>query len=867
MADTPDVTLRSLVDALGLEQKVRLLTGADIWSTPAEPAIGLRSMMLSDGPSGVRGPVWDERDPSLNLPSATALAATWDLDLAERYGAISAAEARRKGVDVVLGPTINLQRSPFGGRHFEAYSEDPLLTGHLAAAYVRAVQRSGIGATPKHYVANDFETERYTADVEIDDRTLRELYLAPFEAAVRAGAWLVMSAYNSVHGVTMSESPLLTTPLRTEWGFDGVVVSDWTAVRSTVASALADQDLVMPGPDGPWGAKLVAAVRDGAVDESVIDAKVKRLLGLAARVGALEDVAALDSTTTNGSLVRAGDGHVESGAARRDETGTPTERAGGGSSAPDTAEPTLIGAHRFADFGASGDGRGVAREVAAEGMVLLRNNGELPWSTSGPGSVAVIGEAALWPRTQGGGSATVVPESVISPIDGIRAALPDAVVTVHPGVPVQTGIHPLPLAAMTDPVTGEPGLRARFLDTDGAELLSEHRRAAQLVYLGTAPSGAASIELSTSYRPGPDDPASIRLGVAGIGPAIVLVDGAVVLDTTLAGGDEALGAALFTPDVASVPVVNDGTRAIAVTVRQSLETSGAVMGLAALTLGTETAAADPADMIADAVAHARAADVAVVVVGTSAQTESEGFDRTTLGLPGAQDDLVRAVAAANPRTTVVVNSGGPVLLPWREEVAAVLLAWFGGQELGNALADVLLGHREPGGRLPTTWPAAQADVPVLSTTPIGGVLSYTEGVHIGYRAWLRAGAVPAYPFGHGLGYTTWDLDDLTVAEPDPDGVVEVGVAVRNTGTRPGKQIVQVYLSRAESAIDRPVRWLAGFAAVRAEPGQTRLVRITLPPRVFAHWDHGWQVEPGTFTVQAGTSVDVLPLRAGVVVAE
>ncbi|MPY55387.1 glycoside hydrolase family 3 protein, partial [Streptomyces acidicola] len=279
-----------LVAALSLEQKVRLLTGGSFWRTAAEPAVGLGSMLLSDGPSGVRGEFWDEREPSLNLPSATSLAATWDPGFADRYGVVLAHEARTRGVHLLLGPTINLHRSPLGGRHFECFSEDPALSGALAVGFVRAVQRHGIAAVPKHYVANDAETDRYTVDVRVDERTLRELYLAPFEAAVtEGGAWGVMSAYNGVNGATMTENDLLRSPLDDEWGFDGVIVSDWTAVQSTEASARGRQDLAMPGPHSPWGEKLVAAVRDGRVPEAAIDAKVARLLRLAARVGALAD--------------------------------------------------------------------------------------------------------------------------------------------------------------------------------------------------------------------------------------------------------------------------------------------------------------------------------------------------------------------------------------------------------------------------------------------------------------------------------------------------------------------------------------------------------------------------------------------------
>ncbi|HEY2100391.1 MAG TPA: glycoside hydrolase family 3 C-terminal domain-containing protein [Pseudonocardia sp.] len=811
--------------ALTLEQKVRLLTGANFWTTHAEPAIGLRPIVFSDGPSGVRGVVWDERDPSLNLPSATALAATWDVNLAYRYGAALAGEARRKGVDAVLGPTINLQRSPLAGRGFEAFSEDPLLTGELASAYVRGLQDHGVAATPKHYVANDSETERLTADVDVDERTLRELYLVPFEWAVTdAGAWLVMSAYNSVRGTTMTENALLSTPLCTDWGFDGVVVSDWTAVRGTEASARARQDLVMPGPVGPWGAALVDAVRDGRVPADAVDEKVRRLLRLAARVGALD------------------------GAAPRAVAPTPPVEQG----------PAL------------------AREVCAAGMVLLRNDGALPWRAGGPRSIALIGEHAALPRTQGGGSATVLPAQVTSPLDGLRAALPGTHLVWSRGVPVRQGILALPSASLTDPVSAEPGLRARYLGADGQELLDENRRAADLVWLGTLPEGAATVELRTRYRPGETGP--IRLGVAAAGHLEVHLDGSPVLDTDLAPDGTSLGAALFQRPTTAAQVDTVAGTARDITVRFHLPEVCRSSRIAAITLGVEAAtwsAAEgiAAEGIAAAVASARAAEVAVVVVGTTPQLESEGFDRTGLALPGAQDDLVRAVAAANPRTVVVVNSGGPVTMPWRDEVAAVLLGWFGGQEFGHALADVLLGHTEPGGRLPTTWPATEADVPVLNTTPENGLLRYDEGIHIGYRAWLRAGHQPAYPFGHGLGYTTWDIADLTIDTTDPTDAAGAGDAdvlghsvpvtftARNPGQRAGRQVFQAYLSKEESTVDRPVRWLAGFATVRAEPASQHQVRLTLPVRAFAHWDAGWHTEPGSYTLRIGTDAMHLPLAA------
>lgn len=799
--------IEAALAALGLEEKVQLLTGRDFWTTWPLPAVGLRRILVSDGPSGVRGERWDERDPSLNLPSATALGASFDVDLAHRYGAVAAVEARRKGVDVVLGPTINLHRSPLGGRHFEFYSEDPVLTGDLAAAYVEGVQGNGVGATPKHYVANDYEDERFTASSRVSDRALRELYLLAFEkAVVQSRAWLVMSSYNSVNGVTASESDLLETPLNSEWGFDGVVVSDWTAVRSLEA-ARASQDLVMPGPEGPWGAALVQAVRDGRVPEEAVDRKVRRILHLAARVGALE--------------------------------GFPV------------TEPVLVE-----------DGVAFAREAATAGMVLLENRGELPWDPGSLTSVAVVGDNALNARTQGGGSATVLPEHTVSPLQGLRDALPGVRVSYSRGADVQTGLSPLPADRITNPVTGGPGARVRFLDATGGELFAEDRLTTSLVWFGgDAPiTDSAKVELTTRLTPAQSGP--LRLGYATVGTGRVLVDGAVLLEATLDPVGDDLGAAFLSPPSATGSVVLAAGRPVDIAFELDLEGRGDFLaGALSFQLGTEPEEVDPDQLVAEAVRAAAEADVALVVVGTNAVVESEGWDRTSLSLPGRQDDLVHAVAAANPRTVVVVNSGSPVLMPWRGDVAAVLVGWFGGQEFGAALADVLTGVSEPGGRLPTTWGAREADVPVLDTRPRDGVVDYAEGVHIGYRAWLRQTTPPAYWFGTGLGYTDIALTSVSGAGTAvPGDVVSVSVEVENRGAREGKQVVLVLAERPGSAVDRPVRWLVGFAAVRVAAGATARAEVAVPTRLLAHWADGWRYEEGEYVLHVGTTAVDLPLR-------
>jgi beta-glucosidase len=803
--------IEGAVGKLDLAAKVRLLTGSGFWTTYPEPLIGLRAMVLSDGPAGVRGETWDERATSVNVPSPTALAATWDEPLVERLGALLAGEARRKGVDVLLAPTVNLHRTPLGGRHFECYSEDPLLTACIGTAYVRGLQSGGVAATVKHYVANDSETERMTVDVRVDERTLRELYLAPFEAIVRdAQPWLVMAAYNGVNGPTMTENPLLADPLKSAWGFDGVVVSDWMATHSTAESGRAALDLVMPGPPGPWGDDLVEAVRAGAVPEAEIDEKLRRVLLLAARVGALEGIAA--------------------------------------------AVPAP------AALPASGARADLLREAAARAMVLVRNEDRaLPLDRAAVSRVAVLGPNAEVARTQGGGSAWVSPERVVTPLDGLRDALaPEVEVTHAAGARAVHKLQPVSLASTRDPETGEPGLRVRLVDADGGVLVDERRLSGLLRWIGDeVVARAAAVEIETDFRA--DRTGAYRLGVCGVGRFRVEVDGRPVVDEDIVIDSGEAFAAFLDPPERSAPVELAAGQVVRLRVRH--EKAGAFPALSLL-IGAEPPMLTDEDALDEAVALAAAADAAIVVVGTTDEIESEGFDRTTLALPGLQDELVRRVAAANPRTVVVVNSGAPVLMPWRDQVASVVLSWFPGQEFGSALADVVLGRAEPGGRLPTTWPAAESDAPVLSAVPRDGRLDYTEGIRIGYRAWLDSGREPAYPFGHGLGYTTWDYLAVDVSSTE---AVVASVRLRNTGVRRGREVVQVYLSRSDSQVTRPARWLAGYAAVDADAGEEVVAEVRVDRQAFAHWAEGsgWTVEPGRYDVHVGRSVADLRLAASV----
>jgi beta-glucosidase len=795
--------------ALDLEGKVRLLSGDSMWSIAANPAVGLGRLVMSDGPVGVRGERWTPDDPSVQLPSPTAIAATWDRGLVREVGRLLAQEARRKGVHVLLAPAVNMHRSPLGGRHFETFSEDPYLTGEIGAAYVLGVQDGGVGTTVKHFVANDSETDRFTVDVRADERTLREIYLAPFERIVHAARpWGVMAAYNKVNGTTMTEHTELNAVLRDEWGFDGFLVSDWTAARDTVRDCLAGLDVAMPGPNTVYGQHLVDAVRDGRVPEEAVDALARRVLLLAARVGLLEG-----------------------------------------------ADPVVAPADRPAGL----DGRALAREVATRSFVLLRNEAALPVDPLGVDRVALIGLAASEARTSGGGSASVFAERTVSPLEGLRAALPDSV--------------ELTCAVGADPRASLPAVRvpmtAAFLAADGRVLASEPLPDGTARWIGELPDGVTNAELDRIEVSGEFTPTASGehvFGVTGAGRYRLTVGERVLFDGDLDAEGDDPAAAMFDPPAttAAVPLTEGGT----VTVRVAKAHQDLGMGdfaFIGFTLTHRAPMAGDDELIEEAVAAARDADVAVVVVATTADVESEGFDRSTLTLPGRQDELVARVAEVNERTVVVVNTGAPVTMPWREDVAGILLTWFGGQELGGALADVLLGRRDPSGRLPTTWPAREEDVPVLGVAPDRGALHYTEGVFVGYRAWERAGAEPAFCFGHGLSYTTWRYDAVEVDLADGDDLAVVRVRVTNTGERDGDEVVQVYLAPWEPG-DRPARVLAGFATVRAEAGAPAEAAVTVPRSAVRRWAEDadeWEFVPGGYDVLVGRSYADIRLTARV----
>ena len=787
------IDIDAVLATLTLEQKVSLLAGHDNWHTEALP--GVPAMRVSDGPAGVRGTSWTG-PASASFPCGTALGATFDPALVQEVGAALGEEARSKGAHVLLAPTVNLHRTPVGGRNFECMSEDPVLTAQIAVGYIRGVQQHHVACCIKHFVGNDTEFERHTISSEIDEVTLREAYLVPFETAVRpvaeggADVRSLMSSYNRINGVYASEHrELLRGVLRDEWGFDGAVISDWFGTHSAAESLEAGLDLEMPGPPRERGAKLLAAVRNGDTSEERVDEAVRNLLHLFAWSGVGEidqHEHTLDSDTT----------------------------------------------------------RDVIRRAAVAGTVLLKNDGILPLAADT--AVALLGPNAERGQVQGGGSARV---RTVRPSMPLAALQGRGIAVVHePGCRIEKRLQTM---------RGE--FRVRYTGTDGATADDTTDRLNFIWMDDPAPGidvAAFGVSISGSFTPSVTGDWQVSLTV--VGSAVLRVDGEIMVDLTI----PQTGGAFFGlgNNEIRVPLACEAGVRREVSVEIMVEERSQLRGLI---VGAEPPASD--DAMDRAVAAAAGAEVAVVVVGTNADWETEGEDRDDMHLPGAQDELVRRIAAVNPRTVVVVNAGSPVSMPWLGEVAAVMQVWFPGEAFGEALADMLLGVAEPGGRLPLTIPRQLSDTPAFPYHPgRDGKAVYGEGLLFGHR-WYDAHAIePAFAFGFGLGYTTWRMGEAVVTGRIDDGVV-VSVPVHNTGARDGATVVQCYVEPVVRDEGRPVRTLQGFARVHAAAGQHAVATVRLDSRAFSRWDpaaHAWVVAPGEYRVLLGWSSRDLTL-AGV----
>ncbi|WP_431927967.1 glycoside hydrolase family 3 protein [Amycolatopsis tucumanensis] len=775
-----------MTGALDTARKAALTAGETGYRTPAEPAAGLRPVHLVDGPLGLVSPTFDERETSLLLPSGIALGATWDPDVVRAVAAAEGSEARRRGFDAVYAPNLNLARTGLSGRTFEMLSEDPLLAGVLGAAFVEGLQGQGVAAVPKHLVCNDTETERQRMSADVDDSALREVYLRPFEHAVRAGAWALMTAYNRLNGTPCAAHAELLAIVKEEWGFDGLVVSDYFALHETLGPALAGLDLEMPGPAIHFGVRLAEAVERGEVPRERLDDAVTRLLRLAGRVGALE-----------------------------------------GSSRQVTA-PAMPPEHAHQ----------VLTDAAVASFVLCRNDGVLPLE---PGvRLAVIGPNVDRPCYQGATFGRIRPEGgATTPLDALRKRFPGAV--MH-----ERGVDSVPAATLgafeVSTPDGRPGVLLEHF-RGGDLVLSEVRGDSAFIWFGEVPGAGPTTEpgvlrLTAVFRP--EVGGRWTFGAGGSGAAVLAVDGVVLASRPAPAPDDVMG------QVARAETTGAGIELRAgepVTVVAEMTSAGS--RVQALTVSC-TPPPEPG-ALARARQAAAGADAVVLVVGDELETSRESRDLATSALPEAQQELIREVGRVNPRTVVVLNAGRPVDAPWAGDVGAVLQGWFGGQGFGDALARVLAGDDEPGGRMPVTVPLRDEDRSTHGETLDADLRrDYRAAEPTGYRHLARTGRRARFAFGSGLGYTTFRFGPARV-----DGDL-VRLDVTNTGQRRGREVVQVYV-RAPGEVD--VR-LAGFAGVWLEPGETAGVAVALGERVWQRWcDGGWVVPPGGHEVLVGRSVE------------
>ena len=803
-----------LLAALLPEEQARLTSGADMWHGERIARLDVRALKVSDGPAGVRG----ERfvgSASACVPCGSALGASWDPALVAEIGALLGRECRAKGVHLLLAPTVNLHRTPLAGRNFECYSEDPHLSAAVAVGFIRGVQSTGVGACVKHLVANDSEFERHTISSEVDERTLRELSLVPFEAAVReADVAAVMSAYNRLNGTYCAEHEwLLTTVLRREWGFEGLVVSDWWGTMSP-ASAGAGLDLEMPGPAVHLGSTSAQRIAEGTLDPSVVAEQARRVLELSARTGALD---AGESPESSVEL-------------------------------PGTRE--------------------LLRRAAAATAVLLRNepvDGRpvLPLDPGALRTLAVVGPNATDTALLGGGSAWVNAHHQDPLVDGIRRRLGDAVeVVVERGVDASLTCPPIP-ARVLRPSNGSGGPHGLTVEYFGNRTLEGEPVHVEVCGTGrlswidddTVPSAGFSARLTATLVAEEDGPHTFGLTTAGTGR--LWLDGELICDNT---EDPVPGTSFFgmgTEEVRATVELRAGSehelRCEYVSYRD-LAVGGVQIGLLRPV---------PDDGIERAAAAAARADAAVVVVGLNADWETEGHDRADTALPGRQGELIRAVLEANPRTVVVVNAGAVVDLDDIVAAPSVLWIWYPGQEAADGVTDLLVGDAAPAGRLPTSFAARCEDHPAFATYPgSDGVVRYDEGLLLGYRGLDATGVDPVFCFGHGLTYGRIEWGEASLSQ-DAVGIAELGttplvvqVALTNPGDRPLREVVQVYVGDDGSGPDRPPRELRGFAAVELPPGGSTVARVVLDRRAFSHWDPGtgdWVVEPGTFRISVSRS--------------
>jgi beta-glucosidase len=788
----------SLLKQLSLEEKIDLLGGVDSFYIRAIPRIGLPRLKMADGPLGVRN-----YGPS-TVFGGIGLGATWDPALAQRVGSMIGEDARARGVHFMLGPGVNIYRAPLCGRNFEYFGEDPFLSSRTAVAYIEGMQSQGVSATVKHFMGNNSEYDRHNTDSIIDERTMREIYLPVFEAAVKeAHVGAVMDSYNLTNGQHMTQNSYLNTDVaKKEWGFTGIMMSDWTSVYDAVAAANGGLDLEMPSGKFMNRANLLPAVKSGAVTEATIDDKVRRILRTAINFGWLD----------------------------RDQT--------------DLSIPEL-----------NPEGRQVALEAARAGMVLLKNDGNLlPLGKGKIHSIAVIGPDAYPAQPGGGGSAEAKPFTPVSYLEGVANYLGSgAKVYYERGLPTFEEIAKH-TEFTTEATGGRPGLKTEFftnvtLSGTPAVSRTDKHISYQPARGDDGAAGNISIRWSgyfTSTTPG--DYLVFAQGPGENGGYRLYIDQKLIFDNWK-------DRYVFVSQVSMPLAAGPHQIEFDYYAKSGWGKTTANLGI----VRPETLVS------AEAKSLASSADAVVLAVGFDTASEGESGDRT-FRLPPGQDELINQIAAANKNTIVVVTSGGGVdMSAWLDLVPALFEAWYPGQEGGTALAQLLFGEFNPSGRLPISIERRWEDNAVHDRYyPKDGEkkVEYTEGIFVGYRHFDKSGIKPLFPFGYGLSYTTFAYKNLTVSPAAGSENATVAFDITNTGTRAGADVAQVYVGDKHASVPRPVKELKGFARVELNPGETKHVEVTLNRRAFSYYDisrHKWTVAPGDFDIYVARSAAEIEL--------
>jgi beta-glucosidase len=813
--------VEELLEQMTLKEKVALLSGQDAWNTMPISRLGIPSITMTDGPHGVRATEPEAgrlAGPTTAFPTGVALASTWNTSLIEQVGATLGEETLAMGCDILLGPCVNIVRSPLAGRNFESYSEDPYLAGRIGVAYVRGLQSKGVGASLKHFAANNQEIERFRSSSEVDERTLREIYLAQFEAVVKeAQPWTVMCSYNRLNGVYTSQNDfLLNQLLRGEWGFEGAVISDWGANHTIVESVEGGLDLEMPGPAKYYGRLLVEAVRDWQIGEEAIDRAAGRMLRTILLTGKMDQAG-----PTQGKY----------------PVNTPEHHA-------------------------------LARQAAEESITLLKNEDSLlPIDIGRIKKLAVLGPGAAELVVSGGGSAYALPDQRATPLQGLHEVLGEQVVlSYEQGCDNYVILPTITLSRLATPA-GEPGWQGEYFPDGRFEghPVTRTDRKAEFWWFNHGPMGHSRYSVRWKARLEPETSGRHTLQIRHSAVVRLWLDGELLIESV---AEE--GSGDFTYDDAPVEMEAGKTYDLRVEFVKDNDEPVANFKLA---FGY-TPLPELDDRFERAITAAREADAALVFIGNPENYETEGTDRPDLELPGRQNELVQAVLAVNPRTIVVLATGAPVVLPWYKDAPAVLQMYFSGMKGGRAIARVLSGQVNPSGKLTVTYPQRLEDTPAYGNSCVPGAreVLYGEGVLVGYRYYEARKIASLIPFGHGLSYTTFDYRDLALPERVAQGEpFRVQVWVKNSGRRAGQEVVQLYVSDRQASVLRPPKELKGFYKLALEPGQERQVTFDLEPRSLAFYDTvqgDWTVEPGAFEVLVGSSSEDIRLQSGFeVVAE